>query len=62
MMFSNLWKDWLYPHPEALVPFLSNHDQIRFLSQPGATPAQLRLGFGLQIRELPKYQALFLPA
>ena len=39
--------DWLYPHPEALVPFLGNHDQVRFLSQPHATAALLRLGFGL---------------
>lgn len=39
--------DWLYPHPEALVPFIGNHDQLRFLSQPNATPALLRLGFGL---------------
>ena len=42
-----LRQDWLYPHPEALVPFLDNHDQVRFLSQPGASPALLRLGFGL---------------
>ena len=42
-----LRQDWLYPHPESLVPFLGNHDQIRFMSLPGATPALLRLGFGL---------------
>ncbi len=39
--------DWLYPHPEMLAPFIGNHDQVRFLSQPNATPALLRLGFGL---------------
>lgn len=39
--------DWLYPHPGALVPFIGNHDQIRFLSLPNATPELLRLGFGL---------------
>ncbi len=39
--------DWLYPHPEVLVPFIGNHDQVRFLSQPGASPELLRLGFGL---------------
>jgi glycosidase len=54
-----LRKDWLYPHPEALVPFLSNHDQVRFLSQPGATPALLRLGFGLlmTMRGMPQLYA-----
>ncbi len=54
-----LRKDWLYPHPEALVPFLSNHDQVRFLSQPGATPALLRIGFGLllTLRGMPELYA-----
>ena len=42
-----LRQDWLYPHPEALVPFLGNHDQPRFVSQPGSSPALLRMGFGL---------------
>ncbi len=40
-------QDWLYPHPELLMPFLGNHDQPRFLSLPGSSPALLRLGFGL---------------
>lgn len=42
-----LRQDWLYPHSEVLVPFLSNHDQRRFLSQPGVTPARMRLALGL---------------
>jgi len=42
-----LARDWLYPHPERLVTFFSNHDMMRFLSQPGATPEKLKLGFGL---------------
>ena len=42
-----LAQDTLYPHPERLVTFLDNHDNKRFLSEPGATPAALRLGFGL---------------
>jgi glycosidase len=42
-----LARDWLYPHPERLPTFLSNHDTMRFLSQPGATPERLKLGFGL---------------
>lgn len=37
--------DALYPHPERLVPFLGNHDNARFLSEPGATPAKLKLAF-----------------
>ncbi len=54
-----LRQDWLYPHPEALVPFLGNHDQVRFLSQSGATPALLRLGFGLLLtmRGMPELYA-----
>ena len=54
-----LRQDWLYPHPEALVPFLSNHDQKRFLSHPAATPALLRLGFGLlmTLRGMPELYA-----
>lgn len=40
-------QDSLYPHPERLVPFEGNHDTKRFLSEPGATPAELKLAFGL---------------
>jgi neopullulanase len=42
-----LAQDKLYPHPERLVTFLGNHDNKRFLSESGADPAALRLGFGL---------------
>jgi glycosidase len=42
-----LRQDSLYPHPERLVFFFGNHDQKRFLSEPGATPAKLKLAFGL---------------
>ncbi|MGI8773020.1 MAG: alpha-amylase family glycosyl hydrolase [Acidobacteriaceae bacterium] len=42
-----LRQDSLYPHPERLVPFEGNHDTKRFLSEPGATPAELKLAFGL---------------
>jgi glycosidase len=42
-----LREDSLYPHPERLVTFLGNHDTKRFLSEPGANPAALRLAFGL---------------
>jgi neopullulanase len=42
-----LREDALYPHPERLVTFLGNHDNKRFLSEPGADAGALRLGFGL---------------
>ena len=51
--------DWLYPHPEMLVPFLGNHDQVRFMSLPGATAQLLRLGYGLlmTMRGMPELYA-----
>ena len=42
-----LKSDALYAHPERLVTFIGNHDTKRFLSEPGANPAALRLAFGL---------------
>lgn len=42
-----LRQDWLYPHPEALVTFIGNHDQPRFLNEPGASPALLQIATGL---------------
>ncbi len=42
-----LRQDSLYPHPEYLVPFFANHDTPRFAAMPGATPAKLKLAFGL---------------
>ena len=42
-------QDWLYPHPELLVPILSNHDQPRFISEKNATPALLRLATGITL-------------
>ncbi len=42
-----LQSDSLYPHAERLVTLLGNHDKPRFLSEPGASPARLRLAFGL---------------
>jgi glycosidase len=44
---SILRQDELYPHPERLVTFLGNHDTARFLSEPGATLAELKMAFGL---------------
>jgi len=40
-------QDWLYPHPELLVPILANHDQPRFMSEKDATPGLLRLATGI---------------
>jgi glycosidase len=41
--------DALYPHPEMLVPFFANHDVQRFASAEGASPAKLKLAFGLTL-------------
>lgn len=40
-------QDWLYPHPERLVTFFDNQDTPRFLTEPGASDARLKLAFGL---------------
>ena len=51
-----LRQDRLYPHPERLVTFLGNHDTMRFLSESGATPAELKMAFALltTLRGLPQ--------
>jgi glycosidase len=52
-----VWReDWLYPHPERLVPFLGNHDTMRFMSLPGVTVADLKLADGivLTMRGMPE--------
>jgi glycosidase len=54
---AKVWgEDSLYPHPERLVPFLGNHDTMRFMSEPGATAANMRLGFAilLTMRGMPQ--------
>ena len=40
-------QDRLYQNPSTLVTFLGNHDVLRFMSEPGATPEQLKLAFTL---------------
>ncbi|HEV2762197.1 MAG TPA: alpha-amylase family glycosyl hydrolase [Pyrinomonadaceae bacterium] len=35
--------DWLYPNPRVLVPFVGVHDMQRFMNEPGATVAGLKL-------------------
>jgi glycosidase len=44
-----LRQDSLYPHPEYLAPFFGNHEVTRFAGEGGATPAKLRLAFGLTL-------------
>jgi glycosidase len=44
-----LRQDSLYPHPEFLVPFFGNHDVPRFAGVAGATPAKLKLAYGLTL-------------
>ena len=39
--------DELYPHPEWLVTFIGNHDQTRFVSEPGSNGAKLKAAFSL---------------
>jgi glycosidase len=49
-------RDSLYPHPERLIPFLGNHDTERFMGMPGATAAEMKLGFSilLTMRGMPQ--------
>ena len=51
-----LRQDSLYPHPERLVPFLDNHDLIRFASEPGATlqGSKLAMAFLATVRGMPQ--------
>jgi glycosidase len=44
-----LSQDNLYPHPDALVTFFSNHDVPRFASVGGSSPLKLKLAFGLTL-------------
>jgi glycosidase len=42
-----LGQDSLYPHPERLVPFIGNHDTVRFLTDAHGSIPQLKLALGL---------------
>ena len=44
-----LRQDALYPHPERLVPFIGNHDTVRFLTEAGGSVAKSKLALGLVI-------------
>lgn len=39
--------DELYPHPETLVTSIGNHDEGRFVSEKGSSPAKLKAGLSL---------------
>lgn len=44
----HIWaQDWLYPHPNRLVTFFGNHDNVRFMSLPGVTVKDLKLAYGI---------------
>jgi len=49
--------DSLYPHPDTLVTFFSNHDVPRFASAEGSSLAKLKLAFGLTLtlRGIPEF-------
>jgi glycosidase len=48
--------DQLYPRPEMLVTFIGNHDNRRFVSEPGSSPASLKaaLSLLLTLRGIPQ--------
>lgn len=54
-----LQRDWLFPRPETLVTFLGNHDTPRFMGEPGASVAKLKLAFALllTLRGIPQIYA-----
>jgi glycosidase len=48
--------DELYPYPEMLVTFIGNHDERRFVSEKGSSPAKLKaaLSLLLTLRGIPQ--------
>ncbi len=54
-----LQHDELYPHPETLVTFIGNHDDRRFVSVEGSSPAKLKAAFSLllTLRGIPQIYA-----
>jgi len=44
-----LRQDSLYQHPDILVPFFANHDVPRLASEPGSSPAKIKLAFALTL-------------
>jgi glycosidase len=54
---SVLHQDYLYPEPDVLIPLLGSHDVQRFMNEPGATIAGLKLAatFLMTIRGIPQW-------
>jgi glycosidase len=44
-----LRQDALYPHPDRLVPFIGNHDTVRFLTEAGGSVPKVKLALGMVI-------------
>jgi glycosidase len=44
-----LRQDAFYPHPERLVPFIGNHDTVRFFTEAGGSVPKAKLAMGLVI-------------
>jgi glycosidase len=44
-----LRQDALYPHPARLVPFIGNHDTVRFLTEADGSVPKLKLALGLLV-------------
>jgi len=40
-IIDTLQLDWLYSHPDLLVPFIGNHDTSRFMGEPGSSREKL---------------------
>lgn len=51
--------DDLYPHPEMLVTFFGNHDNMRFMSEKNSGPQKLKAAFSLllTLRGIPQIYA-----
>ncbi|MDE2236606.1 MAG: cyclomaltodextrinase N-terminal domain-containing protein, partial [Elusimicrobia bacterium] len=45
----SLMHDLLYPRPDWLVTMLGSHDEVRFMSRPGASARKLELAFSFQM-------------
>jgi len=54
-----LQHDEFYPHPEMLVTFFGNHDNMRFMSEKGSSPQKLKAAFSLllTLRGVPQIYA-----
>jgi glycosidase len=44
-----LRQDALYPHPERLIPFIGNHDTVRFLTEADGSLPRLKMALGMLV-------------